>query len=143
MARVAASAVVTQPVGAHRPSLRLVVSPPPRRRTGVIVLVGIVLLALGLVGARILVQVEAVHLQELQASLQRAQYLERSLAVQVAGLEAPSRVESYAMTHLGLQAPSYVDVVPGRSLSGSVALPQPGAAPGVVPLPAGVVQRGS
>jgi cell division protein FtsL len=105
-------------------------------------LVGIFVLALGLVAARVVVEAQAARLQQLQGAIQRAEYRERALALQVAQLEAPSRVEAYASTHLGLQAPSYVNVVSGDSLAGSVALPNPEGAPGAVPLPAGVVQRG-
>lgn len=142
MARVALQEAVAAPARPSRPELRLVVSKPPRRRRGVLVLVGIFVLAFGLVAARVLVEVQAAQLQQLQGAIQRAEYRERALALKVAELEAPSRVEAYAASHLGLQVPSYVNVVPGNSLASSVPLPDPQGAPGVVPLPAGVVQRG-
>jgi len=143
VARVALQEAVEAPVRAPRPQLRLILGDPRPRHRGVVVLVGIFVLALGLVCARVLVEVQAARLQQLQGAIARAEYRERALVLQVAELEAPARIEAYAHTHLGLQVPSYVNVVPGDSLAGSVPMPDPEGAPGTVPLPAGVVQSGS
>ena len=146
MARLANALPV--PERHHQPRLRLVepARKIPRKRRLKWRFVAVYLAAVSLVSlvvvTRIAIEYEESRSQVLVQGIASAKLRETDLELEVAQLSSPQRVIGYASTHLGLSQPSYLDVIPGSSPKGSVALPQSEGSTPQIPLPAGTVTGG-
>ena len=111
-------------VGEGRAVLRLVLpdelSPATRRRRARLLLAGVWLVSavalLGVVAAHVLLAQQAFRMDRLQSKATTEQARNQALRLQVAELEAPSRIVAEAQQRLGMVTPPTVAyLVPGRS----------------------------
>ena len=111
-------------VGEGRAVLRLVLpdelSPATRRRRARFLLAGVWLVSavalLGVVAAHVVLAQQAFRMDKLQSKATSEQARNQALRLQVAELEAPSRIVAEAQQRLGMVTPPTVAyLVPGRS----------------------------